>query len=137
MPSHGFAPVLLETFVEEPWVGTCYAAANWQRLGDTTGRGRTGGARPTLPRKSVWVYPVIRDWRAALVAFWPVYRHLRFLKKSVCIPQWQFPVKYWLDWEKTGMLGCYFKAKSVSPWPFTVISMPVEAPSLVSSRGEI
>ena len=66
-----------------------------------------------------------------------VYRHLRFLKKSVCIPQWQFPVKYWLDWENTGMLGCCCKAKSGSPRLFSVISMPVEAPSPVSSRGEI
>ncbi len=68
---YGFAPVLLETFVEEPWVGTCYAAANWQRLGHTTGRGRTGTARPTLPRKSVWVYPLMRHWRTALMAPWP------------------------------------------------------------------
>ena len=68
---YGFAPVLLETFVEEPWVGTCYAAANWQLLGYTTGRGRTGTHRQTLPSKSVWVYPLVRHWRTALVEPWP------------------------------------------------------------------
>lgn len=69
---YGFEPVLLETFVEEPWSGTCYAAANWQRLGVTTGRGRTGPKQAVLPRKSIWVRPLIPSWREALVAPWPV-----------------------------------------------------------------
>ena len=37
---YGFAPVLLETFVEAPYAGTCYAAANWVHIGETTGRTR-------------------------------------------------------------------------------------------------
>lgn len=69
---YGFAPILLETFVEEPWTGTCYAAANWHPLGLTTGRGRSAVSnRATLPRKSIWVYPLVRHWRTALVAPWP------------------------------------------------------------------
>lgn len=69
---YGFAPVLLETFVEEPWAGTCYAAANWQYLGMTAGRGRRGDYHPHLSRKAVWVYPLRRQWRAALTAPWPM-----------------------------------------------------------------
>ena len=36
-----YQPVLLETFVDtEKYRGTCYQAANWMCLGETTGRGR-------------------------------------------------------------------------------------------------
>lgn len=72
---YGFAPVLLETFVEDPWPGTCYAAANWYRVGLTTGRGRNSvSKRATLPRKSVWLYPLVRHWRQALHTPWPAVR---------------------------------------------------------------
>ena len=70
---YGFTPVLLETFVEAPWAGTCYAAANWQYLGMTAGRGRNDTRhRAAVPRKAVWVYPLTRPWRSALTAPWPV-----------------------------------------------------------------
>ena len=40
--SYGYRPVLLETFVDPAkYDGTCYKAANWQHVGNTTGRGRT------------------------------------------------------------------------------------------------
>jgi hypothetical protein len=58
----------LETFVEpERFRGTCYRAANWIRLGLTTGRGKddqTHKANRTL--KEVWGYPLSRDFRAKL-----------------------------------------------------------------------
>jgi hypothetical protein len=67
---YGYSPVLLETFVEIPrFHGTCYKAANWQRLGETTGRGKlekTLTAR--LPKKAVWVFPLARDFRRTLCA---------------------------------------------------------------------
>ncbi len=69
---YGFAPVLLETFVEEPWRGTCYAAANWHCVGLTAGRGRNSRTKQaTLPKKSIWLYPLGRHWRDALAAPWP------------------------------------------------------------------
>ncbi len=37
---YGYGPVVLETFVAPPWRGTCYRAANWLHLGQTTGQGR-------------------------------------------------------------------------------------------------
>ena len=41
---YGYAPYLVETFVEAAQAGTCYRAANWQALGVTQGRGvRTVG----------------------------------------------------------------------------------------------
>jgi len=65
---YGTRPVLLETFVETPrFRGTCYRAANWQHLGETTGRGKCDRThRAALPRKAVYVYPLAADFRAAL-----------------------------------------------------------------------
>jgi len=38
---YGYSPVLLETFVETGrHRGTCYKAANWINVGQTTGRGK-------------------------------------------------------------------------------------------------
>jgi hypothetical protein len=65
---YGYRPVLLETFVESPrHQGTCYKAANWQRVGRTTGRGKKSTSnRPTLPVKDIWLYPLQRDFAAVL-----------------------------------------------------------------------
>jgi hypothetical protein len=67
---YGFAPVLLETFVESPrHKGTCYRAANWQRVGRTTGRGKTSTDHTAqLPAKDVWLYPLRKDFRDVLAA---------------------------------------------------------------------
>jgi hypothetical protein len=43
-------PVLAETFVEPPWKGTCYQAANWRAVGNTSGR-RDGIHRTILLRE--------------------------------------------------------------------------------------
>ena len=47
---YGFSPWLVETFVEkDSFSGTCYRAANWHYLGETSGRGRTMlSTRPSL-----------------------------------------------------------------------------------------
>ncbi|MCP4381974.1 MAG: DUF4338 domain-containing protein, partial [Hyphomicrobiales bacterium] len=65
---YGYRPVLLESFVErERFQGTCYRAANWRCVGHTQGRGKLGDHRiGQVPIKAVWVYPLVRDFRAAL-----------------------------------------------------------------------
>ena len=65
---YGERVVLLETFVEIPrHQGTCYRAANWRYLGETTGRGKCDRThQAALPRKGVYVYPLAADFRAAL-----------------------------------------------------------------------
>ncbi len=65
---YNYRPVLLETFVEaERFQGTCYRAANWRCVGHTQGRGKLGDHRiGQVPIKAVWVYPLVRDFRAAL-----------------------------------------------------------------------
>ncbi|MHB8346407.1 MAG: DUF4338 domain-containing protein [Acidiferrobacterales bacterium] len=65
---YAYRPVLLETFVEKPrFTGTCYKAANWQYLGDTQGRGKLDTLhRNAQPIKSIWIYPLTRDFRRHL-----------------------------------------------------------------------
>ena len=72
---YGYAPVLLETFVEQQrFTGTCYQAANWMCVGQTSGRGRSDLRSwkqrkieaPPLPIKSIWLYPLVSDCQARL-----------------------------------------------------------------------
>jgi len=67
---YGYRPVLLETFVELPrFRGTCYRAANWKLLGETKGRGKLDGHnRASLPKKAIWVYPLVKNFRNVLCA---------------------------------------------------------------------
>jgi hypothetical protein len=65
---YSYRPVLLETFVEKPrFSGTCYKAANWHNVGDTQGRGKLDVLhRHAKPVKSIWIYPLARDFRQQL-----------------------------------------------------------------------
>jgi hypothetical protein len=60
----------LETFVDkERFAGTCYKAANWIYLGDTTGRGKNDHTyKPNRSIKAVWGYPLSGNFRALLSA---------------------------------------------------------------------
>jgi Domain of unknown function (DUF4338) len=67
---YGHPIVLVETFVEQQrFAGTSYKAANWIRLGATTGRSRQD-RRHTLqvPVKDVYLYPVNHRFREELSA---------------------------------------------------------------------
>jgi hypothetical protein len=65
---YAYRPLLLETFVEKQrFIGTCYKAANWQYLADTQGRGKLDTLhRRSQPVKSIWVYPLVRNFRSQL-----------------------------------------------------------------------
>ena len=65
---YGYRPVLVETFVKTPrFRGTCYKAANWICLGETQGRGKLDVKhKAKLPRKSIWVYPLVKNFRQQL-----------------------------------------------------------------------
>ena len=67
---YGYSPVLLETFVELPrFRGTCYRAANWSLLGKTKGRGNLDVYNQALlPKKAIWVYPLVKNFRRVLCA---------------------------------------------------------------------
>lgn len=65
---YGHPIYFLETFVDiERFRGTCYRAANWIYLGDTTGRGKDDRThKPNRSLKAVWCYPLCRDFRRRL-----------------------------------------------------------------------
>ena len=65
---YGHPVVLAETFVEQArFKGTCYKAANWIHLGETTGRTRNDVHTCIhAPIKSVLVYPLRKDFRRHL-----------------------------------------------------------------------
>ena len=58
----------LETFVDKTrFAGTCYKAANWKYIGDTTGRGKNDQTfKPNRSIKAVWGYPLARNFRSLL-----------------------------------------------------------------------
>src|SRR2546426_10940458 len=61
---YGYTPLLLETLVDaERFRGTCYRAANWIYLGQTTGGTRTDRRRVANPKtaKLVFVLPLTRS----------------------------------------------------------------------------
>jgi hypothetical protein len=61
----------LETFVDRSrFTGACYRAANWQLVGQTTGRTRNDVVNrgPLSSIKDVYVYPLARHFRRALCA---------------------------------------------------------------------
>jgi hypothetical protein len=65
---YGHRVVLLETFVEQSrFRGTVYRAANWQRVGRTTGRTRQDRhTRIQVAAKDIYVYPLGRGFREML-----------------------------------------------------------------------
>jgi hypothetical protein len=63
----------LETFIDpQRFRGTCYRAANWIYLGDTTGRGKDAPTdEPNRSIKQVLGYPLTRDFRQHLTQLAP------------------------------------------------------------------
>jgi hypothetical protein len=66
--AYGQRPVLVESFVDTTrFDGTCYRAANWEHVGETSGRGRQDrGHECGVNIKDIWVYPLDAKWREAL-----------------------------------------------------------------------
>lgn len=66
---YGEEPVLVETFVDEGYQGTCYRAANWKEIGQTAGRGRQDRAnRAAVSKKRIFVYELDSQARQLLCA---------------------------------------------------------------------
>jgi Druantia protein DruA len=65
---YGHPVYFLETFVDPArFRGTCYRAANWVYLGQTTGRGKDDHTnRPNRPLKDVLGYPLTKRFRELL-----------------------------------------------------------------------
>ena len=67
---YGYRPVLMETLVDQRrFKGTCYKAANWVHVGETTGRGRMDreNKRQGMAVKEIYVYPLSNRFRQELL----------------------------------------------------------------------
>ena len=66
--AYGRRPVLVESFVDTTrFDGTCYRAANWQHVGETSGRGRQDRDHEcAVTIKAIWIYPLDAKWRETL-----------------------------------------------------------------------
>ena len=56
---YNYRPVLLETFVDTKFKGTSYQAANWIKVGKSSGRRSTG-------KKVIYLYPLCPNWKEIL-----------------------------------------------------------------------
>lgn len=66
---YGPRPLLVETLVDpQRFAGTCYRAANWTEVGDTSGRGRMDRRhqRHRAAPKAIFLFPLERAAREAL-----------------------------------------------------------------------
>jgi hypothetical protein len=66
---YGYQPLLLETLVDsQRFRGTCYRAANWIRVGQTSGRGRMDRKHNAHGQavKDIYLYPLTRNPRQRL-----------------------------------------------------------------------
>lgn len=65
---YGTDIALVETFVDTTrYIGTCYKAANWQKIGKTKGRSRQDRDRKLkVPVKDIWVFPLKHNFRDLL-----------------------------------------------------------------------
>ena len=73
-PRHyGYRPMLLETLVDtQRFHGTCYRAANWIYLGETSGRGRMDRHHRTdITPKTIFVFPLCRRVQHSLCTSGP------------------------------------------------------------------
>lgn len=71
---YNYRPLLIESFVDlDHYEGTCYRAANWIEIGKTKGRGRQDEfSESALSVKSIYVYPIEKDFRKKLGLSTPV-----------------------------------------------------------------
>ncbi len=66
---NGTEITMVETFVDTTrYVGTCYEAANWVKIGQTKGRSRQDRFNKLeVPVKDIFVYPLRNDFRKSLL----------------------------------------------------------------------
>ena len=86
---YGIRPLLVETYVERArFTGLCFSAANWLRLGSSTGRGRLGSKAPSKSLKDVWVFSLHRAARQKLQVYVAPPLTPRPLGQSLAQPDW-------------------------------------------------
>jgi len=86
---YGVRPQLVETYVDRAkFTGNSLRAANWLRVGLSTGRGRLGPATAVKSLKDIWVYPLDRRARQKLQAYAPPPLTPQPLEQSLAQEDW-------------------------------------------------
>ncbi len=86
---YGVRPQLVETYVDRSqFTGLCFSAANWLRVGVSTGRGRLGPKTAVKSLKDVWVFPLERRARQKLQTEVPPPLTPQALEASVARQDW-------------------------------------------------
>jgi hypothetical protein len=86
---YGIQPQLVETSVDRSrFTGLCLSAANWLRVGLSTGRGRLGPKTAVKSLKDIWVYPLDRRARSKLQAQAPPPLTPQPLEQSLASEDW-------------------------------------------------
>lgn len=89
---------LVETFVDRTrFTGRCFAAANWRRVGASTGQGRLGPREKTRTVKDIWVYELDSQARPALRHEVPPPLTPCPLLDSLAAESWCADEQKWLD----------------------------------------
>ena len=86
---YGIKPLLLETFVDRSrFTGRSLSAANWRRIGVSTGQGRLGPKAGAKSLKDIWVYPLHSQARTRLQEQAPPLLTPRPLQESLAAADW-------------------------------------------------
>lgn len=86
---YGVRPQLAETYVDRSQLtGRCFSAANWLRVGVSTGRGRLGPKTAVKSLKDIWVFPLDRRARQKLQTEVPPPLTPQRLEQSVAQKDW-------------------------------------------------
>ena len=86
---YGVRPQLVETYVDRSrFTGLSFSAANWLRVGVSTGRGRLGPKTAVKSLKDIWVFPLGRRARQQLQAEVPPPLTPQPLEQSLAQEDW-------------------------------------------------
>jgi Domain of unknown function (DUF4338)/Transposase DNA-binding len=86
---YGVRPQLVETYVDRAkFTGLSFSAANWWRVGVSTGRGRLGPKTAVKSLKDIWVFPLDRRARSKLQAQVPPPLAPQPLEQSLAREDW-------------------------------------------------
>ena len=86
---YGVRPQLVETYVDRSkFTGRCFSAANWLRVGVSTGRGRLGPKTAVKSLKDIWLFPLDRRARQKLQTEMPPPLTPQRLEQSVAQENW-------------------------------------------------
>ncbi len=86
---YGVRPQLVETYVDRAkFTGLSFRAANWLRVGVSTGRGRLGPKTAVKSLKDIWVFPLDRRARSKLQAQVPPPLAPQSLEQSLAREDW-------------------------------------------------